>query len=283
MGLGGYLTWTAAVREISENKLDDDTKIVPCEMHGDQVTKIVKSPIFENNPYVYNENTDSEKKKFLLPMNLHETNYCKKDTPTRAYQRYDKHIIEQICEYYGIDNPDLRCELYFTEQEKSKVSEILERLPKRFIVIEPHSKQNYTPNRRYPFEKWQKVVNSLKDDIDFVQVGRPGQRVLDNVHSLLGEVTFREAAIVIQNSDLFVSTEGGLGHAANAVRKKSVIVLTGYQGYDMVAYPDNVNVDISTHGPCGLKVDCAECKADADNHDESEIIYNIRKCLELYK
>ena len=283
MGLGGYWTWTASMREISQKKLDQDTKIVPCEVSGDTVTRVVESPIFANNPYVYNESTDSGKNKFFLPMNIHETNYCKRDTPTKAHQRYDKHIIEQICEHYGIDDPDLRCELYFTKEEEDKVLEITKQLPKKYIVIEPHSKQNYTPNRRYPFAKWQNVVNSLKDDICFVQIGRPGHQVLDNVTSLLGKVSFRESALVIKNSQMFISTEGGLGHAANAVNKKSIIVLTGYQGYDMVAYPDNINIDISTHGPCGLKVECRKCIVDAEMHDEGQIIYNIRKELGLYK
>ena len=69
MGLGGYLTWTAAMREISENNLEDGVKIVPCEMHGNTVTRIVQSPVFENNPYIYDQQRDQGKKVFLLPMN----------------------------------------------------------------------------------------------------------------------------------------------------------------------------------------------------------------------
>ncbi len=278
MGLGGYLTWTAAIREISET-LDENTKIVPCEMHGNTVTRIVKSPVFNNNPYIYDDEVDRDKKKFFLPMNLHETNYCKQDTPTKAYQRGDKHIIKQICEHYNISSPKLKCEMYFTEEETGKVSDIVSRLPENYVVIEPHSKESYTPNRKYPFDKWQTVVDSLKGVVNFVQVGRPGYGVLNNVTSLLGTTSFRESAIVIQKSKLFVSTEGGLGHVANAVGTRSLIVLTGYQTYDMVAYPDNINIDISTHGPCGLKIHCNQCERDREMHNEGEIIYNIKKAL----
>jgi hypothetical protein len=49
----------------------------------------------------------------------------------------------------------------------------------------------------------------------------------------------------------------------------------------MVAYPQNINLNISTHGPCGLKVECPECKSDAENHDWTEIcdIVKERLCL----
>ena len=104
---------------------------------------------------------------------------------------------------------------------------------------------------------------------------------MDGVISLVGKISFREAALVIESSKIFVSTEGGLSHAANAVRKKSLIVLTGYQGYDMVAYPNNINVNIAKHGPCGLKIECDECKQDVFDHDEQEITDTIVEYLGL--
>ena len=34
----------------------------------------------------------------------------------------------------------------------------------------------------------------------------------------------------------------------------------------------NINVNIASHGPCGMKTECENCKADADNHDWKEIV-----------
>ncbi len=280
MGLGGYLAWTGVIRELS-TKLPAGTKILPCEAHGDTITKIVKSPVFENNPNVYNGEKDV--KIFPLVLNNPQANYCKLDTPTYTKQRFDKHMIAQMCEVYGIEDPEIQCEMFFLDSEREHVKQILEQagVNDKYIVIEPHSKGNYTPNRKYSFEKWQNVVDSLKDKIQFVQIGAPRSESLENVVSLVGKISFREAALVIESSQLFVSTEGGLGHAANAVKKKSLIVLTGYQGYDMVAYPGNINVNIASHGPCGLKVECGKCQKDVLNHDETEIIEIIKKELEL--
>ena len=280
MGLGGYLAWTGVIRELAP-RLPANTKILPCEMHGNQITKFVKSPVSEHNPYVYNG--EKGVKIFPLVLNNPKANYCKLDTPTYTKQRYDKHMIAQMCEVYGIQDPEIQCEMFFLEEERDQVDKILEKegVEKKYIVIEPHSKENYTPNRKYCFKKWQKVVNSLNDKIQFVQIGAPRSESLEGVISLVGKISFREASLVIERSRLFVSTEGGLAHAANAVKKKSLIVLTGYQGYDMVAYPNNINVSIASHGPCGLKVDCDKCQDDVSNHDESEIINIIKKELNL--
>ena len=154
-----------------------------------------------------------------------------------------------MCEFYGIEDPELRCEMYFTEYENNRVANLLEGLEDKFITIEPHSKTNYTPNRAYPIEKWQNIVNSLKEKIQVVQIGNRDAPLLDNVVDYRGLTSFREAAILIGKSKLFLSTEGGLVHAATAVNTKSIVVITGYQDERMVAYPQNININISKHGP----------------------------------
>ena len=284
MGLGGYLTWTAAMREISEHNLDDDTKILPCEVNGAVITKIVKSPVFENNPYIYDEAKDKGKNIFVLPLNLQETNYCKKDTPDKAYQRYDKHIIEQIVEYYGIKNPTLKCELYFKESEKLQVDQILKdnSIGSEFIVIEPQTKDSYTKNKKYPLAKWQYVVDQLlKDGHTIVQLGQETKKKnLKGVINLTGKTTFRHAARILEKSKLLIASEGGLMHAANAVSTISVIVYTGFIHPDMTAYPENTNIWIGEkHGPCGMKIECKECSLDAKNHNPIEIVNAARDLL----
>ena len=108
MGLGGYLTWTAVVREINK-KSPADVKILPVEAQGTAITKIVKSPIFDNNPHITYDPWNEGEKKVFIQLNNPQTNYCKQDLPDRAVHRKDKHIIAQVCEFYGIEDPELRC------------------------------------------------------------------------------------------------------------------------------------------------------------------------------
>lgn len=280
MGLGGYLTWTAAVREIKKHSAED-LRIMPVETHGHTITKVVKSPVFENNPNLTYDM--SYKNKFYLSLNRYETNYCKQDLPHRAIQRYDKHIIEQICEFYQIENPELKCELFLTEQEHEKANHMLQDISKEFIMIEPHSKRNYTPNRAYPFKKWQNVVDKLTQHYEVIQVGFPGNSILENVTDFTGKTTFREAAALMSNAKLFLSTEGGLTHTATAVDTTALVVLTGYQGSKMVSYPQNININIATHGPCGLKIPCESCIMDAERHNQQIIVERALEFLDNIK
>jgi ADP-heptose:LPS heptosyltransferase len=282
MGLGGYLTWTVVAKEIKK-RASNNVKILPIERHGHCI-KLIKSEIFKNNNDFYYASQDSNDDTYLFPIVLNDpnANYCKKDTIQKAFHRTDKHIIEQCCEAYGIENPELKCVLKLNREEENFASDFHERVlnGEKFVTIEPFSKDNYTPNRSYPIEKWQKIVNSICDKIKIVQIGNSG-KILNNVVDLTCQTTFREAVAVIDKSELFLAAEGGLVHAATAVDTKSIVIITGYQSEKMVAYPQNININISSHGPCGLKITCPECQKDAENHDFKEIVCEAEKYLGL--
>jgi ADP-heptose:LPS heptosyltransferase len=146
--------------------------------------------------------------------------------------------------------------------------------------VEPNSKINYTKNRVYPFEKWQLIVDKLSKKIPVVQVGVKNSKLLNNVIDATGIFSFKRTAKLISWSKLFLSTEGGLTHANSCFEEgKSLVVITGYQSEKMIAYPQNINVNISSHGPCGMKIQCPECKKDAENHNWKEIVDKVEKEL----
>ena len=66
--------------------------------------------------------------------------------------------------------------------------------------------------------------------------------------------------------------EGGLIHAATAVDTRAISVISGFLDPRMVSYPQNENIYIGNHGPCGLKIACDECQKDVREHEESEIV-----------
>lgn len=283
MGLGGYLTWTATAREIRK-KYGDNIKLLPVEQHGGFI-KYIKSEVFENNEDFCN-NLALEKEYLLFPLILNNpnANYCKEDTPEKAIHRKDKHIIAQQCELYGIGYPELKCKLNISGTDCYLVKSFIDKniKTKKFITIEPHSKTNYTKNRTYPFGKWQKIVDEISKKVTVVQVGVKGSKVLNNVVDATGIFTFKRTAKLISWSNLFVSSEGGLIHANTCFENsKSLVIITGYQSENMVAYPGNINVNISSHGPCGMKIECKQCQKDALDHNHEEIIniINNELCL----
>ena len=280
MGLGGYLTWTALAREIYHRT---GKKIIPIESHGNMI-KVVKSSSFDNNPYIVQDLLeDGNKMVFPISLNNPKSNYCLSDRHDKAIHKSDKHIIQTLCEPYGIQNPTIKCDLFLTEDELVQADDLLSAhgISGDFFCIEPISKKNYTVNRQYDFGKWQNVVNALSKEYKFVQLGVSESAVLENVASLVGKTNFRVAAAIIAKSKALLASEGGLVHVANAVDTKAIVVLTGYQSKKMVSYDGHVYIDISSHGPCGLKIQCPDCLKDVENHDEKEIIEACRKIMTL--
>lgn len=280
MGLGGYLTWTAVAREI-KNRIG--VKCIPVEQVSNGIIKIIKNEIFHNNPNILQNFEDNA---YALPIVLNnpETNYCKKDTPEKASHRYDKHIVEQICEVYGFAPDSTKPDLYFTKEEIGYVKNVLREksiLGKDFLVIEPQSNNEYTINKFYPIKKWQKIADNLSENYTIVQVGKSNKdKVLKNVIDLTGITTFRQAACLISYASLFISSEGGLMHAARAVDVKSVIVYTGFIHPKMTGYSFNTNLWLGEkHGPCGMKVRCQKCLEEVNNHNPQEIIKIVKNIL----
>ena len=114
MGLGGYLTWTAVAREIRK-KYGSNIKLMPVEQHGSFYRFLYKHKDIEvfkdNEDFCLSYNKGSLNNNMILPLVLNNpnANYCKKDTPEKAFHRNDKHIIEQVCELYDISDPVLKC------------------------------------------------------------------------------------------------------------------------------------------------------------------------------
>lgn len=281
MGLGGLLMWTAAARAVIKNSGHPDLKILPIESTSNSnIVKVINSEVFINNDdFVLSQGTGNYLT-FPIVLNDPRTNYCKSDTPERAIHRHDRHVIQQICENYGILNPELKCVLKFTDTEFFKAADFLvkvEHSENRFIVIEPNVKNEYGINKEYPLDKWQRVVDSFPDE-KFIQVGTERSKRLSNVIDLCGKTTFREAAQIIGMSKLFVGSEGGLMHASNAVNTQAVIIVTGFLHPTMTCYPENDNIWIGAdHGPCGMKIKCDKCNSNAVLHDPDEIVQAIRR------
>ena len=266
MELGGYLTWTALAREINKRT---GLCCFPYEQHGNFI-KLIKSPIFYNNPHFAQEFGGDMC--FPLQLNLDAANYCQLDTPEKAIHKSENHIIETVCKAYGVISPQLKCELFLTDAEKAEISVQVKNLPTDYVVIEPVSNEEYTINRAYPFHKWQSVVNALGKKIAVVQVGMRDSPLLNNVIDLRGKTSFRTCAGIIKASKLLLATEGGLTHLATCVNTCAVVVVTGYQSLAMVEYPQHNYVNIARHGPCGLKKACPLCEEDGRLHDPTEII-----------
>lgn len=152
------------------------------------------------------------------------------------------------------------CELYFTAEEEAEADTLLREAglsAGTFIAVEPDTNRDWFGDlRAWPRDRWQQVVDRLRashPDLPVVQLGLPGSPPLAGVVDLRGRTSFRLAALIIARSRLFAGTEGGLMHAANAVRAPALILWGGLTLPEFAGYPTRQTVlcKYVACAPCG--------------------------------
>ena len=103
----------------------------------------------------------------------------------------------------------------------------------------------------------------------------PGKKILNNVIDISDKISsFREASLLLKYCELFVSTEGGLMHACNAVNTPCVILFPPLFDPNFTKYDNVTDVWIrnENHFNCFKNKNCKECSKIMENHDPNEII-----------
>jgi ADP-heptose:LPS heptosyltransferase/glycosyltransferase involved in cell wall biosynthesis len=137
-GIGDSILHTGVIREV--NKKFPDKKII--------LRTMAESDAFESNPRIFKIERE------LLPHPI--------DIPTG-------HYMEQKCRYYGIDNPEIRGEIFITDKEKAVAEETLQILSgdKPAIMFCFNSTN---PQKNWHAENWTKIVEALKPKYDVYQI-----------------------------------------------------------------------------------------------------------------
>ena len=264
MGLGGDLMWTALAQEIFILK-----KKSVCFI---QNNSILKKDIWLYNPAI----SFNLKNSIIINLDF-------KLLPERInYKQFNisQHTIISRCKYFGILKPKIKCYMYFSNEEIKYIESIVKNLPKKFIIIEPHAKLSWCKHKQYPLDKWQNIVNSISGlGIKIVQMSLPNQKILDNVINVGDKIkNFRQACLLLKYCSLFISTEGGLMHGANAVNCESIIIFCPLFHPKFTKYDNIIDIWVHTkeHNNCFIEGECSKCIDIMNNHNENEIINKIK-------
>lgn len=274
MGLGGNLMWTAVFREIWKKHNNPKLKIIPTKK-----SKICKNNLWINNPYItYDINYQPHIKVDIKKTRGHGTIKRKHKNYDEYYDDY--HIIINRCKAHNVNNPVLKCDLFFTDSEIKKVDNILKTLPKKFICIEPHAKGTYTKNKFYPFNKWTIIRESIIE-YPIVQVGVKGKKILKNVIDITGKLTVRETAYLLKHALLYIGIEGGLGHCCNSVDTNAILIVPPMFHLNLIKYPNTICLWLGTekHSRCGMRSKCDSCHEIINNHNETEVISLVKTAI----
>ena len=240
IGMGDALIFSSVARKIFEHT---GKKVLV----GHKDTEI-----FKNNPYI--ELTDIvsdtpetmglEDIKFLKDINFdiqYVTYWLSRPIENNKIKFFltypEEHVIARsyaVCGYSG--KIELKPEIYLTDEEKS-FGRFFPKDRKQIAIMS----SAISPRKQYPY--FQQIIDTLKDEYDFIQIGAPEDKLLKNVkENMTGTLTLRQTAGVLYNSDLFVGEIGGLMHMARAVDCPAVIAYSSAEPDYMARYIANINI-----------------------------------------
>jgi lipopolysaccharide biosynthesis glycosyltransferase len=163
-----------------------------------------------------------------------------------------KHYITVCCEYLGLEGEiEIKPSWELTDENKKFGRFVSESQTKQIAIISGGAMKYKT----LPLAATQAIVDTLKDECFFVQLGTEKDELLDHVYDFRSK-SLRQVAAVLHNSDLFVGTIGGLMHLARAMDCPAVIAY-GAEPLEFEYYTGNSYVFSET--PCEI---CASGELD---------------------
>ena len=161
-----------------------------------------------------------------------------------AFDRDDptpqQHLIALLCQKAGITGEvALRPYLTLGDEERAGGRRVARQVAIQSAGLDA---KHAMRNKNWYHDRYQAVVDALRDRFDLVQVGSASDPPLAGALDLRGRTTLRETAAVLAGSLAFVGQVGMLMHLARAVDCRSVIVYGGRETPAQSGYPCNENL-----------------------------------------
>ena len=189
-----------------------------------------------------------------------------------------KHLLAIMCEQAGLSGQvDLRPYLYLTRNEIK-----LGRICEQQIAIQSTGKssKHFILNKEWFPERFQAVVDALKNQFNFVQVGSKNDFKLQGAHDMRGKLSIRGTAAVLANSVVFVGLVGFLMHLARAVECRAVIIYGGRELPSQSGYICNENLIGQTAcSPCWRYDSCSSQRACMEQITVEHVVQAIRRVV----
>jgi hypothetical protein len=168
----------------------------------------------------------------------------------------DEHVITTMCRIAGITGGiKLRPYLNLSAEEMQRG-----RICERQVVIQSAglaSGPGVMKNKEWYPERFQQVVDQLRGELSFVQLGNEQDPPLRGVIDLRGKTSLRESAAILSRSQVFIGQVGFQMHLARAVDCRGVIVFGGRENPAVSGYECNENIVKKTLcSPCWQRNRC---------------------------
>lgn len=242
-----------------------DNLLCTCVTHEIARRGLPKAWILSDTPALFENNPDIAG---LLPNERWLRSYIKRSSSRLVRPSYasrikgedrenppSEHLLALMCRLCGLSGPvELRPYLYLSESVKMKGA-----LVKHQIAI--HSSGMGAswpiPTKEWFPERFQQVVDAMKDEFNFVQLGVETDPLLQGALDMRGKTSFQETAAILSQSEMFIGQVGFLMHVARAVDCRSVIVYGGREHPSQSGYICNENVYTDLEcAPCWRRNNC---------------------------
>jgi len=189
-----------------------------------------------------------------------------------------RHIIAEMCASAKITGQiALRPYFYPTEAERENSA-----WARGMIAIQSCGLAARLPmqNKQWFPERFQAVVNRLKGDFKFVQLGSAHDPALADVIDLRGKTSLRESAAVLANCRLHVGTVGFLMHLARATECPAVIIFGGREAPWQSGYGCNLNLYSAVPcAPCWLWNRCDFHRVCMDTITVQDVVRAVERII----
>jgi hypothetical protein len=180
----------------------------------------------------------------LVHVDMRVHSYAARQDRRRTYWKSHARAADAMLEHLGGGTASDACEMYFSAAEETATDALLAQagIDGPFVAFEPETNRDFFGDlRAWPSESWQATMARLATShprLRLVQVGtRTSSPAIAGAVDLRGKTSFREACLVLKRARLFIGTESGLMHAANAVGAPALILWGGLTLPEFIGYP----------------------------------------------
>lgn len=193
------------------------------------------------------------------------------------------HLAKIIAANLGFQISDVRPDCSLDNALVSQYRESWRRFPAPYVAVQRKAGP-WTPNKDWPDDNWEVLVDELTKSATVIEIGNPGEpaRARSGAYiDLRGRTSLEGLVAAIAAADILVGPISGPAHMAAAVGTPSVRIIGGYESPECTAYDGSLSLFTPTEcAPCWLREPCSVGRKCLSAIAPAEVLAAVANLLE---